>query len=61
MGSCKTSANGGSIRFGQPAALRHRGGGVRVRSAGIARHAIHGPQELREVSGVLAEVSLAQP
>ena len=48
-------------RFGQPAALRHRGGGVRVRSVGIARHAIYGPQELLEVAGVLAEVSLAKP
>jgi hypothetical protein len=61
IGSCEASANGGSIRFGQPAALRYRGGGVRVRSVKIARHAIYGPQELLEVAGVLAEVSLAKP
>ena len=61
MGSCKTSENPTSFRFGQPAAPRHRDGGVRVGSARIARRAIHGPQELREVAGVLAEVSLAQP
>ena len=61
IGSCEASANGGSIRFGQPAALRDRGGGVRVRSVGIARQAIYVPQVLLEVAGVLAEVSLAKP